>query len=360
MPNERLISGAEAAREALMECMARDDEVFMMGEGIADHGHFFGTTRGLLEQFGKERMLEMPVAENGMTGIAIGAAMRGMRPVISLQRVEFILLALEQIFDNAAKMHYSTNGLHRVPLVIRVVVGRGWGQGPHHAQSLESVFAHFPGLKVIMPALPGDAKGMLIAAIEDDNPVVCIEHRWIHYAKGQVSEGFAPEALDGPRIRKKGSDITIVATSYAVMEALVAADALAKAGVSAEVIDLRVLRPLDLRLVRESVARTGRLITVDTGWTTYGIGSEIVADIAEKCFSALKAPPLRTGLADYPTPSSRALIPEYYPSPERLVEMTAASIDISDEKLARARLYLKEHRGDLPLDVPVPSFQGPF
>ena len=360
MPETRSLNGAEAAREALFESMERDPDVFMMGEGIADHGNFFGTTNGLMEKFGSERMLEMPVAENAMTGIAIGAAMMGQRPVMSLQRVEFVLLALEQIFDNAAKIHYATNGRHKAPIVIRLVVGRGWGQGPHHAQSLESVFAHFPGLKVIMPALARDSKGMLIAAIEDDSPVICIEHRWIHFAKGPVPEGHYVEPLDGPRVRREGSDVTIVATSYAVLEALATAEAMEKVGISAEVIDLRVLRPLNLAPVIKSVAKTGRLVTIDTGWTTYGVGSEIVATVAEECLGEMKAPPRRLGLADHPTPSSRSLIADYYPTPEALIDCVGEMVGAQAKQLEAARADMAEHRGDLPLDVPNPTFQGPF
>ena len=360
MPEARSLNGAEAAREALFESMERNPDVFMMGEGIADHGNFFGTTNGLMEKFGSERMLEMPVAENAMTGIAIGAAMMGQRPVMSLQRVEFVLLALEQIFDNAAKIHYASNGRHKVPLVIRMVVGRGWGQGPHHAQSLESVFAHFPGLKVIMPALARDSKGMLIAAIEDDSPVICIEHRWIHFAKGPVPEGHYVEPLDGPRVRREGSDVTIVATSYAVLEALATAEALEKVGVSAEIIDLRVLRPLNLGPVIKSVSKTGRLVTIDTGWITCGMGSEIVATVAQECFGELKTPPRRLGLADHPTPSSKSLITDYYPTPEALIDCVGEMVGADKKQLATARADMAEHRGNLPLDVPSPTFQGPF
>ncbi len=360
MPETRSLNGAEAAREALFESMERNQNVFMMGEGIADHGNFFGTTNGLMEKFGSERMLEMPVAENAMTGIAIGAAMMGQRPVMSLQRVEFALLALEQIFDNAAKIHYASNGWHKTPIVIRLVVGRGWGQGPHHAQSLESVFAHSPGLKVIMPALARDSKGMLIAAIKDDNPVICIEHRWIHFAKGPVPEGHYVEPLDGPRVRREGNDVTIVATSYAVLEALATAEALERVGISAEVIDLRVLRPLNLAPVTESVDKTGRLVTIDTGWTTYGVGGEIVATVAQECLGKLKAPPRRLGLADHPTPSSRSLTPNYYPTPEVLIDCVGEMMGAEAKQLEMARADMAEHRGDLPIDVPNPTFQGPF
>ena len=360
MPDVRHLSFADAVSEGLAESMARDPAVFMIGEGIADPSAVFGTTRGLLERFGKERMVEMPVAENGMTGVAIGSAMMGQRPVMSLHRVEFSLLALEQIVNTAAKMHYVSNGRHTVPLVIRMVVGRGWGQGPQHSQSLEPIFAYFPGLKVIMPARPSDAKGMLIAAVEDQNPIIIIEHRWLHYVTGPVPEGYTPEPLDGPRVVHQGKDVTIVATSYSVIESIAAAEALAEADISAEVIDLRVLRPLELEPIRKSVAKTGRLITVDTGWITYGIGAEIVAGITETAFDTLKAAPRRLGLADHPTPSSRGLVGEYYPTPEKVVEQVGSLLNLGSDRLAPARDRLREWRGDVPIDVPNSAFRGPF
>jgi len=360
MPEPKVITYAEAVRDGLAESMAACPEVFLMGEGIADHGDFFGTTTGLLERFGRERVVEMPVAENGMTGVAIGAAMMGQRPVMCLQRVEFVMLALEQIFNNAAKIHYATNGRYKVPMVVRLVIGRGWGQGAQHSQSLESVFGHFPGLKVVMPALVTDAKGMLSAAIEDDNAVVSIEHRWLHSVEGEVPDGYFVEALDGPRVRRPGNDVTIVASSFAVVEALTVAAALERAGISAEVIDLRVVRPLELGPIRESVRRTGRLITVDTGWITYGVGAEIVAGVVETNLADLAAAPRRLGLAAHPTPASMSLVGDYYPSPEALVDAVAVTTSMSAERVAAVKSILAESRGNLPIDVPNPMFRGPF
>ena len=215
----------------------------------------WGTLKGIDNKFGEDRVIEMPIAENGAVGIAIGAAIAGQRPIISFHRVEFALLAFEQIVNNAAKTSYISNGQHKVPLVIRMVIGRGWGQGPEHSQSLEPLFAYFPGLKVVMPAFAGDAKGMLIAAIEDDNPVIFIEHRFLHYSTGHVPEGYYKNALDGPRVVREGKDITIVATSHGVLEAMRAADVLHKIGCSAEVIDMRVLRPLNVAPIVASVAQ---------------------------------------------------------------------------------------------------------
>ena len=261
----------------------------------------------------------MPIAENGAVGIAIGAAIAGQRPIISFHRVEFALLAFEQIVNNAAKSSYISNGQHKVPLVIRMVIGRGCGQGPEHSQSLEPLFAYFPGLKVVMPAFAADAKGMLIAAIEDDNPVIFIEHRFLHYSTGHVPEGYYKNALDGPRVVREGKDVTIVATSHGVLEAMRAADVLHKIGCSAEVLDMRVLRPLNVAPIVTSVRKTGRLVTVDTGFDRFGVGAEIVASVLTEAFDALKAAPVRLGLPDHPTPSSRGLIPGFYPDSQRIV-----------------------------------------
>lgn len=358
-PTGRLITGAEALREAMDQCMAADDRVFLMGEGAADPKGIFGTTAGLVEKYGTDRVVEMPVAENGLTGIAIGAALMGRRPVMVHQRVDFTLLALEQIFNNAAKIHYVTEGRHKVPLVIRMIIGRGWGQGPEHSQSLESVFAHFPGLKVVLPSTAQDAKGMLVAAIRDDNPVVMLEHRWTHYATGDVPEELYATPLAGPAHVREGKDVTIVATSYMTYEAREAADAMAKAGVTADVFDMRVLRPLDLSLVIASVRRTGRLIVGDVGWKLFGAGAEIIAQVTEQAFSDMKAAPVRLGLPEHPTPSSRALVPDFYPYSGDIVARTA-DITGAHDRLAPVRAALAEARVSRPIDVPNPDFKGPF
>ena len=360
MAKSRTLSYAEAIREGLAVAMQRDDSVFLMGEGIADSSSFFGTTIGIVDEFGAHRVVEMPVAENGLTGVAIGAALMGERPVISLHRVEFALLAFEQIVNNAAKTHYVSNGLHKVPLVIRMIVGRGWGQGPEHSQSLESIFAHIPGLKVMMPTFPADAKGMLIAAIEDDNPVISIEHRWLYNGTGEVAEGYQVATLDGPRVIFEGDDVTVVATSYMTLEALRAARVLEQFGCSVEVIDLRVLRPLNIEPIGESVEKTGRLLTVDTGWRTYGIGAEVTAAITNKFFAHLVAAPVRLGLPDHPTPSSRGLVTEFYPNAEHIIREVGPMTGMAKGKIEAAQAELARERGDQPIDTPDPYFKGPF
>ena len=358
--SERTISYAEAVREALIESALRDPSVIFLAEGVADPSSVYGTTKGIAEHCGAARVVEMPVAENALTGVAVGAAIAGKRPVISFHRVEFALLAMEQLVNNAAKARYISNGRHRVPLVIRMVIGRGWGQGPEHSQSLEAMFAHFPGLKVVMPAFPRDAKALLAGAIADDNPVVVIEHRWCHYATGHVPEGYLAEPLDGPRLVRDGDDVTIVATSYMPLVAVRAAEALAEVGCSAAVVDLRVLRPLDLATIFASVERTGRLLTVDTGWWRYGVGGEVVAEVAAHRFSSLRAAPVRLGLPEHPVPSSRGLVPGVYPDASRIVQEAGTLAGLPSERIAQAIHQIAAARGDLPVDVPDPFFKGPF
>jgi acetoin:2,6-dichlorophenolindophenol oxidoreductase subunit beta len=358
--SDRIITYAQAVREALTESGKRDRSVLFFAEGIQDPAAVFGTTTGLKEACGADRVIEMPIAENGLTGVAVGAAMVGKRPVISFHRVEFALLALDQILNNAGKAHYISGGQHKIPLVIRMVVGRGWGQGPEHSQSLEALFAMMPGVKTIMPALPVDAKGLLTAAIEDDNPVMVIEHRWCHYATGHVPEGYYKAPLSGSKVLEPGKDVTIVSSSYMTLEALRAAKVLREMGISAEIVDLQVLRPLNLDPILASVGKTGRLITVDTGWRTLGMGAEIIAELTERAFSTLKRAPVRIGMPDHPTPSSRGMVPGVYPDVSRIVQAAATMMGVEGEKIGTMLARLESERGDLPVDVPDPFFKGPF
>lgn len=313
-----------------------------------------GTTVGLQAKHGAQRVLDMPLAENAMTGVAIGSALVGMRPIITHQRVDFALTAMEQMVNQAAKWHYMFGGKMRVPLVVRMIVGRGWGQGPQHSQSLQALFAHIPGLKVIMPTTAYDAKGMLAAAIEDDNPVLVLEHRWLYGLVDYVPEEYYTVPLGSARTLRDGDDVTIVAASYMTLEALKAADSLAERGIQAEVIDLRSLRPLDEASILRSVRRTGRLVVADTGWKNYGVSAEIVALASERAFGVLKAAPVRVALPDCPTPTSPALATRYYPRAPHIVvaALQACGLDTID-------IDLNPPEGQ-HLDQPDPSFTGPF
>lgn len=356
----REISFIDAIREALDQSMAHDRNVIVIGEGVPDPKNIFNTTKGLQEKYGEQRVFDMPLAENGMTGVCIGAAIRGLRPVLIHQRVDFALLSLDQIINNAAKWHYMFNGKASVPLVIRMIIGRGWGQGPQHSQSYQAMFAQVPGLKVVMPTTAHDAKGMLIAAIKDNNPVIFIEHRWVHHVADDVPEDFYEVELDKARVIRKGSDVTIAAFSYMVFEAMIAAEALERLlGVSVEVIDMRSVRPLDTETVIASVQKTGHLVVTDTAYAFGSIASELITSTLGASFGVLKKAPLKICSPDFPTPSSPSMIKDYYPTPRTIVEaiLKMLCIDIKGEKLD-ALIKAVERRG--LHDIPNREFKGPF
>lgn len=350
MPRE--LKYFQAIHEATDLCLARDPSVYVLGLGATDPKGIFGTTLGLEQKY-PGRVLDMPCAENGMSGIALGSTLVGMRPIMLHQRIDFALLAVEQLVNQAAKWHYMFGGAGgSVPMVVRLLVGRGWGQGPQHSQSLQAWFAHIPGLRVVLPSTPQDAKGLLIAAVEDDNPVIFIEHRWLHNISGPVPEGVYRVPLGKARLLRRGHDITIAAISYMSLEAHRAAEVLAREGVEAEVLDLRSLRPLDDDLLLESVSRTGRLLVADTGWKHAGFGAEVVARVAEEALGDLVCPPRRIALPDCPTPTSPALADHYYPCSGDIV---AAAYE-----MVRGRRPAPAHPVAARRDVPDPSFTGPF
>jgi len=345
----------EALHEALDLALERDPRVYVLGLGAPDPKGIFGTTLGLAARHGRERVLDMPTAENGMTGVAIGTALAGMRPVMIHQRIDFATLAVEQIVNQAAKWRYTFGGRHSVPLVIRLIVGRGWGQGPQHSQSLQSWFAHVPGLKVVMPVTPFDAKGLMLASIEDDDPVVFIEHRWLHPLYGEVPAGHYTTDIGPVRRLRVGEDVTIVATSYMAIEAVRAADTLARAGISADVLAVTTLRPLQPEGILESVRRTGRLVVADTSWRASGFAAEIVAIVAEDGGTRLAAPPIRLGTADTPVPTTAALARLSYPRVRDILGAVATVLGVDPGPLLEVNGPDPEH-----LDVPDASFTGPF
>ena len=315
----RELTYRDAIREALAQALERDERVFLMGEGIDDPGGVFGTTLGLAGRFGTGRVMDVPIAENAMTGVAIGAAMTGMRPVFIHMRVDFLPMAMDQMVNHAAKWSYMTGGRVKVPLTIRSVIGRGWGSAAQHSQSLQAMFAHAPGLQVLMPASPYDAKGMLLAAIAGERPTLIIEHRWL-YDQKECVPGEPYFVLPGKAlVRRQGTDVTIAAASYMVYEALLAAADLEKHGVSAEVIDLRSIQPLDEGTVIGSVRKTGRLIAADTGWKLCGVSAEVAALAAEHAHDRLKASVRRIALPAAPTPAGPSLEKAYYPTHEDIV-----------------------------------------
>lgn len=309
----------DALLEASAQLLKADKDVFIMGEGVDDAGGVFGTTKDLHLKFGRKRVMDTPLAEAALTGIAIGAAAAGMRPIFVHMRVDFIPLSMDQIINHAAKWHYMFGGAVSVPLTIRSIIGRGWGSAAQHSQSLQALLAHAPGVKVVMPANPYDAKGLLLSAVYDGNPVIFIEHRWLYDHVGHVPEEPYGVPIGKGMIKRKGGDVTIVALSHMVFESMQAAAALAAEGIEAEVIDLRTLKPLDAPLILESVAKTGRLVVADTGWKECGIGAEVIAKVTEEAFGALKAAPTRINLPECPTPASPALEKIYYPGKNEII-----------------------------------------
>ena len=315
----RWITYRESIREAQLQMLHHDDRVFIIGEGVDDPGGIFGTTAGLWEIFGKDRVMDIAIAENGLTGVAIGAALAKMRPIFVHMRMDFLPICMDQIINHAAKWHYMTGGKVNVPLVIRSIIGRGWGSAAQHSQALHSLFLHIPGLKVVMPATPYDAKGLLIAALEDGNPVMFIEHRWIYDYKGYVPEEMYEVPLGKGIIRRQGKDVTVVAISQMLYEAVKAGKALAAEGIEIEIIDPRTLNPLDEELIFDSVRKTGRLVIGDVGCRTGGVSAEIASRVAEKAFSFLRAPVAIVALADTPSPASHVLEMAYYPGAEQII-----------------------------------------
>lgn len=336
----------EAIRSATVEAMRGDPRVCVLGIGVPDFKGVFGTTLGLAEEFGAERVFDIPISENAVAGMCVGAACRGLRPIFVNQRVDFLMLIMDQLVNHAAKWRTMFGGRQRVPMVVRAIVGRGWGNGPQHTQSLHALFAHVPGLKVVVPASPQDAKGLLIAAVEDDDPVVYIEHRWLHEEEDEVAEGHVHVPLGRARVARPGRDVTIVAVGPLVPEALRAARALDEQGIDAEVVDLRTVRPIDHRTVLDSVARTGRLVVADADWGPCGVSAEVLALVSEHAFDALRAAPARVTWPDSPVPSSQALEGLFYPGARQIQAAALAVCDVEDP-------------GELAVST-VKAFQGPF
>ncbi|MCP4005921.1 MAG: alpha-ketoacid dehydrogenase subunit beta [bacterium] len=351
---ERELHYADALNEALDICMRRDERVILMGLGAPDVSGIFGSTTGLLEKHGPERVFETPISENAMTGVLLGAGLVGIRPVMTHVRQEFAMPAMEQIVNQAAKWHYMFGGQASVPMVMRMIIGRGWGQGSQHSQSMHAWFAHVPGLRVLLPATPYDAKGLLISAIEDENPVVILEHRWLYKTFGPVPEGHYRVPIGEPNLIHPGKDVTIVSSSYMTLEATKAVRSLADDGVEAELIDLRSIQPLDDAMILESVRKTGRLVVCDHANRNASFAAEIITRVVEQALDTLKAPPVRITLPHSPTPTTRALSNYYYPTDGHIVAAAKRLMGLpSEDPFASVA-------PEDTLDVPDPSFTGPF
>ncbi|MDH5769321.1 MAG: pyruvate dehydrogenase complex E1 component subunit beta [Nitrospirota bacterium] len=310
-----------AINEALRQMMLLDKSVFLIGQGVKSPWYVGNTARGLLEDFGPERIIDTPVSENAVTGAAVGAAIAGMRPIVVHPRMDFMMYALDPIINEAANWHYMSGGRGSVPVVIWAIINRGGEQAAQHSQALYALFAHIPGLKVVMPSTPYDAKGLMISAIRDDNPVVYIDDRWLYTLEGEVPEKAYSIPIGKGIIRKRGKDVSLVATSYMVVESMKASEDLKKDGIDVEVIDLRSIKPLDKDLLFESIKKTGRLVIADGGWKSCGLSAEILATISESGnpFKNIKAPIRRIALPDTPAPASSNLEKAYYPDHRKIV-----------------------------------------
>ncbi len=349
-PSTRQLSYVEAVREAAELEMARNPSVLVFGLDVDDPKAIQGTTRGLVERFGRERVFGTPLSEDAMTGVAIGMALAGLRPIHVHIRMDFLMLAMNQLVNVAAKSRYMYGGQVHLPLVVRAMIGKSWGQGAQHSQGLHSFFMHVPGLKVVAPSTPYDAKGGLVAAIRDENPVVFVEHRLLHFTQGPVPEPLFEVKPGKARITARGDDLTIVGISWMQIEALRAQQYLADVGISAEVIDPIWLSPLDLDTICQSVERTGRLLVVDTAWTNCGASAEIVAQVAERLQGVRELRLRRLGFAPTTCPTTPVLEDLFYPDARRIA---ACARDLVEE---RSTGWMPQPREDLKQF----EFKGPF
>ena len=318
---EREITFSQAINEALAEEMRRDESVFIIGEDVAEAGTPFKVLSGLVEEFGTERVIDSPISESGFTGIGVGAAMTGMRPVVDIMFGDFMTIIMDQIANQAAKIHYMSGGKLKVPMVVRTNLGASRRSAAQHSQSLHVWLSHIPGLKVILPSTPYDAKGLMKTAIRDDNPVVFFEDKMMFQDKGKVPEGDYTIPFGVADIKKEGTDITLIGTSSMVQVALEAADHLAQIGISAEVIDPRTILPLDKKTLIDSAIKTSRAIVIDEGYASYGVTAEIASIIADGAFYHLETPVKRIGAMDVPIPFSPVLEDLTIPSSEMVENM---------------------------------------
>ena len=329
-----------ALLEATQQEMAEDDSVVVLGLGVDDWRGIYGTTKGLAEQFGAERVFDTPLSEDAMTGVAIGAAMAGLRPVHVHIRQDFLLLCMNQLVNIAAKAHYMYGGRLSVPLVVRSVIGKSWGQGAQHSQALQSMFMHVPGLKVVAPSTPYDAKGTLIQSIRDNNPVMFVEHRLLHFTSGPVPEESYAVPLGKARVLAEGGDVTLVGISWMANEAMRARAYLSQRGISAEVIDPVTLSPLDMAAIQKSAKKTGNVVVVDSAWTNCGASAEIVARLSDDHLTSVKTS--RLGFAPTTCPTTRGLEDLFYPNGRSIAvhvnhllggdeSWTPADMDFGDE-----------------------------
>ena len=319
MPEPRVVTFREALREAMVEEMERDPSIFLMGEEVGHYQGAYKVSEGMLARFGEKRVIDTPIAETGFAGVGIGAAMIGLRPIIEFMTWNFSLTAYDQLVNNAAKLRYMSNGQFTLPIVFRGPGGAAHALAAQHSQALESLYAHVPGLKVVVPATPADAKGLLKAAIRDDNPVVFVESEVMYALKGEVPAGEHVVPLGLADVKRPGRDVTVVTWAKMLHTSLKAAEELARDGIEVEVLDLRTIRPLDCETIVDSVRRTGRCLVVQEGWPFAGVASEVIMLVVRAAFDELDAPPERLTSLDVPMPYATNLETLVLPSPDRVV-----------------------------------------
>ncbi len=311
--NSRKLNYVQAINEAFHQTMSADSNVLLMGQGVNSPWYIGNAAQGLLHAFGDQRIIDTPVSENAITGAAVGAAISGMRPIVVHPRMDFMFYGFDPIINQAANWYYMNGGRSSAPVVFWAIINRGGEQAAQHSQALQAMFAHVPGLKVVMPATPYDAKGLMIAAIKDDNPVVYIDDRWLHKYEDNVPGDMYTIPIGKAAVRHKGNHVTLIASSYMVKIAEAALTPLAREGIETELIDLRTIKPFDKETILESVKKTGRLVITDGGWKSFGIAAEVEATIVENAFQYIKSAPIRVTLPDAPAPASAILEKSYYP-----------------------------------------------
>lgn len=352
MANKKNPTFSESINMALKEAMNKDKSMICYGLGINDPKEIFNTTKDLHKLFGEDRVFDIPTSENALTGVGVGTAISGVRTVMTHQRLDFSLLSMDQIINSAAKWRYMFGGKVSVPLTLRMIIGRGWGQGPTHSQNLSSLFCNIPGLKVVMPTFSKDAKRLLISSIFDPNPVIFLEHRWLHQVRDRDFVKKLPNKLTFSNIVKKGDDLTIVAMSYLTLEAIKAAEILEKNNINCDIIDLVSLKPLNLTNILKSVKKTKRLLVLDTGFPYGSVASEITSLVFRKLFNYLKMPPQIMTMPDIPEPTSFSLTKNLYIDHKKIVKNVS--------KMFKKKIIMNKKNKKKFHDVPGEWFKGPF
>ena len=348
----KLITYSEAINLGIKIAMRNNKNLIIFGLGVGDPKNIFNTTTDLIEEFKKERVFDVPSSENALTGIAIGASLNGVPSILTHQRLDFLLLSMDQLINSASKMHYMFGSKVNVPITIRCMIGRGWGQGPTHSQNFQAALAHFPGLKIMMPTFPSDVKDIMIESVNDKNPVIILEHRWLFNLKGLVDYKKIKSRFGKARVIKKGDDITIVAMSYMTIESLKAHKILKKYNINTEIIDLISIKPLDMQTIIKSIKKTAKLIILDTGFYSNSISSEIISEISINYSSLLDKPPIKLAMPDIPEPTSHYLTKNFYNNYKDIIK--------SVSKLLGKKISFDHMKDDIYHDIPDESFKGPF